>query len=161
MDYCLKLFEVSYLDEATELWNEIIEEANSFPGDTLLTKEQAYNMFSEQTQTVCAVSDGKVMGVYILHPNGIGRLAHIANASFAVKKECRGMGLGRALVLDSIEKAKMNGFLGLQFNAVVASNTGAITLYLKLGFSIIGTIKNGYRLKDGSHRDMLIFLKTW
>lgn len=161
MDFYLKAFGPSYLQEATELWNEIVEDANSFPGDKPLTEEEALKMFSEQTATVCAVAGGRVIGLYILHPNGIGRLAHIANASYAVKKGHRGKGLGRALVLDSLEKAKASGFLGLQFNAVVASNTGAIALYLNLGFIIVGTVKNGYRTKDGGYCDMLIFQKSW
>jgi L-amino acid N-acyltransferase YncA len=161
MEYRLQPFEAANLSEAVEIWNEVIEEGGSFPGDTPLTKEEALLLFSAQTATVCAVANEKVIGLYILHPNGIGRLAHIANASYAVKREYRGMGAGKALVLDSIETAKSNDFHGLQFNAVVARNISAITLYLKLGFTAIGTIKNGFKLKDGSFCDMLIFLKSW
>ena len=65
------------------------------------------------------------------------------------------------MVSDCIERAKNNGFKGLQFNAVVAANYRAINLYLKLGFTVIGTIKGGYRLKDGTYADNLIYSKSW
>lgn len=161
MKFSIKNFEKADLTQATEIWNEIITEANSFPGEKILTQEQAFQLFLDQTETVCAVCDGKIAGLYILHPNGFGRCGHIANASYAVKKEYRGKGIGKALVCDCIERARINGFLGLQFNAVVASNYSAVSLYLKLGFSIIGMIKNGFRLKDNTYCDTIIFLKSW
>lgn len=118
-------------------------------------------MFCAQTQTVCAVADDEVVGVYILHPNNIGRCAHIANASYAVKAAARGQGIGRMLVKDCLLRAKKAGFRGLQFNAVVVTNTTAIALYLKLGFKVLGTVQGGYRDKTGEYRDTLIFLKSW
>lgn len=161
MDILLERYDQRHLDQALAIWNQVVEQGDSFPGDTPLTAPQAHEMFLAQTETVCALAEGQVVGVYILHPNGIGRLSHIANASYAVFRECRGRGLGRRLVEDSLKRAEAHGFSGLQFNAVVSRNIGAIALYLKLGFSVVGTVKNGYRLKDGSFSDMLIMLKTW
>ena len=68
--------------------------------------------------------DGKVVGLYILHPNNVGRCGHIANASYGVSRDCRGRGVGRALVEDSLAACGALGFRLLQFNAVVASNLG-------------------------------------
>ena len=119
-------------------------------------------MFCAQAETVCALDGEDLVGVYILHPNNIGRCSHIANASYAVKKNTPGGGgIGKALVCDCLARAEKDGFTGLQFNAVVSTNYTAICLYLKLGFQIIGTVKNGYRLKDGTYQDTIIFLKSW
>ena len=161
MDIRLILLEPKYLTEATALWNQIIREGSSFPGDTELSLEEAKAMFDAQTATVCALDGEELVGLYILHPNNIGRCGHIANCSYAVKPGRRDKGIGRLLVTDSIARAQHHGFKGLQFNAVVSTNYRAITLYLKLGFTLIGTIKNGYRLADGSFVDTLIFLKSW
>ncbi len=161
MEIILKPLEEKHLEQATALWNQIIREGNSFPGDKELTLEEARAMFEAQTATVCALDGEDVVGLYILHPNNIGRCGHIANSSYAVDDRIRGNGIGRLLVNDSVERARQHGFRGLQFNAVVATNYRAITLYLKLGFKIIGTIKGGYRLKDGSFEDTIIFLKSW
>lgn len=149
------------MQQATEIWNFIVEEANSFPGDQVLCEAEAALMFAQQTETVCALRGDEVVGLYILHPNNIGRCGHIANASFGVKPGYRGQGIGRLLVEDCLKRCQDKGFKGLQFNAVVSTNYPAITLYLKLGFKIIGTIKDGYRLKDNVYVDTLIFLKSW
>ena len=150
-----------YLHDATAIWNEIVAAGESFPGDELLSDEQAWEMFEEQTSSVCALDGDEVVGVYILHPNNIGRCGHIANASYAVKAGARGRGVGRALVEDCLCQAKAHGFRGLQFNAVVSTNTAALKLYIKLGFRVIGTVPGGYRYKDESYRDTLIMIKTW
>jgi len=161
MSIIIRNVEDNNIKEATTIWNEIVEEANSFPGDHILSAVEAKQMFQEQTQANCIYYNDEMAGLYILHPNNIGRCSQIANASYAITKRYRGKGLGKALVLDSIEKAKQNGFIGLQFNAVVSSNTRAIALYIQLGFTIIGTIKNGYRNKDNTYSDTIIFLKSW
>lgn len=161
MDIIMRPLGQAELKQATEIWNLIVEEANSFPGDEILSEKEAGAMFAQQTEAICALNKNEVVGLYILHPNNIGRCSHIANASFGVKKEYRGKGIGRLLVEDCLIQSKINEFKGLQFNAVVATNYAAITLYLKLGFKIIGTIKDGYRLKDNRYVDTLIFLKSW
>lgn len=143
----------------TEIWNSVVEQADSFPGDHPLEAGEAAAMFAAQTRTVVALDGEEVAGLYILHPNNIGRCAQIANASYAVRRDRRGGGIGRRLVTDSLERAKTCGFVGMQYNAVVKSNTPAITLYLKLGFTVLGTVKNGYRLADGSLTDTLIFYR--
>ena len=55
---------------------------------------------------------------------------------------------------DCIEKAHEKGFRILQFNAVVAMNIHARHLYERLGFIQLGTIKGGFRMKDGSFEDI-------
>ncbi|MDV0444139.1 GNAT family N-acetyltransferase [Methanorbis rubei] len=147
-------------DRVTEVWNDIVRDANAFPQETAFTKNEADAFFRSQTATVCAVVNGEVAGFYILHDNNVGRCSHTANASYGVDKKFRGYGVGKILVTDSLTKAKECGYLGLQYNAVIKSNYGAITLYLKLGFNVIGTIPNGYRKNDGTFEDLLIFHKT-
>ncbi len=157
----LRPIEKNDLSQAAAIWNDVVAAGDSFPGDQVLSEAEAWDMFCAQTATVCAVAGDDVVGVYILHPNNIGRCAHIANASYAVKSEARGCGIGRLLVEDCLARAKKSGFRGLQFNAVVVTNTSAIALYLKLGFKVLGTVTGGYRDKSGSYRDTLIFLKSW
>ena len=95
-----------------------------------------------------------LVGLYILHPNNVGRCGHIANASYAVDSRYRGLHLGEALVKDSLEQAKQHGFRILQFNAVVATNSHARHLYERLGFHPLGTIPGGFRLSDGHYEDI-------
>lgn len=68
---------------------------------------------------------GRIYGMYILHPNNVGRCGHICNASYAVDRESRGLHIGEKLVSDCLAQGKAHGYRVLQFNAVVASNVHA------------------------------------
>ena len=140
------------------IWNEVVAAGNAFPQvDGLADDAEATAFFAGQTKCAVAVADGEVAGLYILHPNNIGRCSHVANASYAVDASRRGGGIGRALVLDSLESLEPCGFTGLQFNAVVASNEGARRLYESIGFTRIGMIPGGFRNGAGEFEDMFIY----
>ena len=98
---------------------------------------------------------GEVVGLYILHPNNVGRCGHICNASYAVRRDIRGEHIGEKLVLDCISMAKKKGFGVLQFNAVVASNVHALHLYKRIGFTPLGVIPGGFRMPDGHYEDII------
>lgn len=141
----------------TAIWNEVVEDGRAFPQTDLLSVEDARAFFAEQSYVGVAEVDGQVMGLYILHPNNVGRCGHVANASYAVASAARGLGLGRALVEDSLHQLAPHGFRGLQFNAVVASNVGAMGLYESLGFARIGMIPEGFLNKAGEYEDIYIY----
>ncbi len=100
------------------------------------------------------------MGLYILHPNNIGRCGHICNASYAVSSDARGRQIGRKLVEDSLIQAKHHNFRIMQFNAVVAGNTRARRLYESLGFVPLGSIPEGFLMKDGHFEDIVLYYKN-
>lgn len=134
-----------------DIWNEVVEDGIAFPQEELLTQESGKKFFG--AQTYCGVAEdtdtGKVYGLYILHPNNVGRCGHIANASYAVSTRSRGLHIGEKLVTDCLKQAKECGFGVMQFNAVVESNIHARHLYERLGFIQLGTIEKGFRMKDG------------
>lgn len=135
------------LPEMISIWNEIVEEGNAFPQEEALTLKTGFAFFNSQSHVGVAF-DGEILGLYILHPNNVGRCSHIANASYAVSSKARGKHIGQKLVSDSIEKAKELDFLILQFNAVVEDNLSARHLYEKLGFKQLGVIPKGFRLDN-------------
>ena len=131
------------------IWNEVVEEGIAFPQEEPLTEESGRAFFAAQTVSAVAKENGTVFGLYILHPNNVGRCSHIANASYAVSSRSRGKHIGELLVKDCLSQAKKCGFGILQFNAVVESNVHARHLYERLGFVQLGTIPHGFRMKDG------------
>ena len=145
------------IPQMVEIWNEVVEEGNAFPQENPLSKEEAASFFSSQTLSSVAVENGRITGLYILHPNNVGRCGHLANASYAVSRDARGRHIGEALVRDSLSEGRRLGFRVLQFNAVVKSNKAARALYRKLGFVELGTVPGGFRRKDGSWEDLLLF----
>ena len=94
---------------------------------------------------VVAVSDeGAVLGSAKMGPNRPGRGSHIATASFMVAPAAQGRGIGHALGVEAIRWAREQGYLGMQFNAVVETNTAAVHLWQSLGFVIMTTIPEAY-----------------
>ena len=151
-------YDIKYIKEVLKIWNETIEEGIYFPQiETLSNEEEAHKYFSTQDYTGIAIDNDKVFGVYILHPNNIGRCGHISNASYAVNKESRGKGIGEALVRDSMKQSKKLGYKILQFNAVVISNINAHKLYEKIGFNKIGIVKKGYMNKNNEYEDIVLY----
>lgn len=147
------------IDAMTEIWNEVVEDGIAFPQLEKLTHESGSNFFA--SQTFCGVAEneanGKIYGLYIMHPNNVGRCGHIANASFAVASSSRGMHIGEKLVTHCLKQAASESFKLMQFNAVVAGNIHARHLYERLGFKLVGTIPDGFLLKDGTYSDICIY----
>lgn len=145
------------IQEMIRIWNEVVEEGTAFPQEEYLDPESGRDFFSAQSYTGVAEADGKIVGLYILHPNNIGRCGHICNASYAVASGVRGRHIGEKLVLDCLQKGKELGFSVLQFNAVVESNIHARHLYERLGFKQLGTIPRGFRMKDGHYENICLY----
>ncbi len=155
MQVTIRKYEQSDIIDMIDIWNEIVREGIAFPQEDILTEQTGKEFFAEQTYCGVAVNkEEKILGLYILHPNNIGRCGHICNASFAVSSQSRGLHIGEKLVTDCLKQGKKHGFGVLQFNAVVATNIHARHLYERLGFVQLGTIPNGFRMKDGSFRDI-------
>ena len=148
-------FKEKDLKSMVRIWNEIVEDGIAFPQEELLDENSGRVFFS--SQSFCGVAeddDGSIQGLYILHPNNVGRCGHICNASYAVSSVFRGRHIGEKLVIDCMEKAKQLGFSILQFNAVVETNIHARHLYERLGFHQLGVIPKGFRMKDGNFENI-------
>lgn len=154
MEITVEKYSQADLLEMIKIWNEVVVDGIAFPQEELLDEASGREFFASQTYCAIAKYNGKVTGLYILHPNNVGRCGHICNASYAVSKESRGLHIGEKLVIDCLEQARKHGFGVLQFNAVVESNIHARHLYERLGFIQLGTIPKGFRMKDGSYENI-------
>ena len=153
----IRRYEEKDKNEAMAIWNTVVREGIAFPQDEELTDDTADTFFMSQSYTGIAVDSeaNEIVGLYILHPNNVGRCGHICNTSYAVKEGKRGLHIGEQLVKDSLKTGASRGFRILQFNAVVATNIHALHLYERLGFSQLGIIPQGFRMKDG-HYEVII-----
>ena len=142
------------LTEMIKIWNAVVEEGIAFPQEEALERSSGMEFFASQSYCGVAEDNGVIVGLYILHPNNVGRCGHLCNASYAVDAEYRGKHIGEALVKDCLLNAKRLGFGVLQFNAVVESNVHARHLYERLGFTQLGTIPKGFRMKDGRYENI-------
>ena len=151
----IREYHANDLKHMIDIWNEVVNEGIAFPQEELLNDQTGEQFFSSQSYCGVAVDENNiVLGLYILHPNNVGRCSHICNASYVVSSFCRGQHIGEKLVKDCIQNAKRIGYRILQFNAVVETNIHARHLYERIGFSQLGVIPNGFRMKDGHYENI-------
>lgn len=156
MTIVVRKYEDKDLASMIDIWNQVVIDGIAFPQEECLDEVTGKEFFESQTYTGVAVNSdtNEVVGLYILHPNNVGRCGHICNASYAVKKDVRGLHIGEKLVMDCLKMGKECGYGVLQFNAVVATNIHARHLYERLGFKQLGTIPKGFKMIDGHYEDI-------
>lgn len=155
MNVIIRKYENRDIEEMVKIWNGVVEDGVAFPQQEKLDNVSGADFFA--AQSYCGVAEdesGNVLGLYILHPNNVGRCGHISNASYAVASGSRGLHIGEKLVRDSLKQAGRLGFRVMKFNAVVSSNTHARHLYERIGFKQLGTIPGGFLLKSGEYEDI-------
>ncbi len=120
-------------------------ETYAYPDD--LTSERARDLWVERPPGLTVVYDvaGDVLGSAKVGPNRPGRGDHVGTASFMVAPEAQGRGVGRALATWAVDWHREQGYAGIQFNAVVETNTAAVALWQDLGFTIVGTVPGAFR----------------
>lgn len=112
MEIIVRAWEERDIPDMVRIWNEVVEEGIAFPQEELLTIQSGTEFFASQTYNGVAADQetGRVLGLYILHPNNVGRCGHICNASYAVSGGSRGLHIGEKLVLDCLSQGRVHGY---------------------------------------------------
>jgi ribosomal protein S18 acetylase RimI-like enzyme len=133
------------LDAMWDIFQSVVATGETLPFAGDFSRE-TFNShwFGTQTSYV-AVIDLQVLGMYKLGPNYPGHGSHVASATYLVSPSAQGKGIGCALVMHSLDQAQNQGFMAMQFNYVVSTNTVAVELYKKLGFAIVGRLPKAFR----------------
>ncbi|MFI0720769.1 GNAT family N-acetyltransferase [Streptomyces sp. NPDC021224] len=145
----VRVFEQEDWAEVWPIVREVVRAADTFTYDPAMSETEARHGWIEPGDasglTVVAVTEhGQVVGTAKMGRNRPGPGAHVATASFMVAADARGRGVGRHLCGYSLDWARRNGYAGVQFNAVAASNLSAVHLYESLGFTIVGTVPGAF-----------------
>lgn len=138
-------------EDVIEIAQELVRSGDTYAYDPHISDDDlwAYWVPANAGDGFVATLDGEVVGMFVIRPNHPGPGAHVANASYAVRADKRGLGLGRAMGEASLSAARQLGYVSMQFNIVVSTNQAAVRLWLSLGFRIIGTVPGGFRLPNG------------
>jgi len=133
-------------------------ETYGFPRD--ISKEQAHKLWMElPRQTYVLEEDGKILGTYYLKSNQEGPGDHVCNCGYMVSSSARGRGLAITMCEHSQEMAKSIGYKAMQFNFVASSNEGAVRLWTKQGFDIVGRIPKAFNHPSKGFVDALVMYK--
>ncbi len=118
-------------------------ETYALPSDW--SKDEALDYWcNDDRHTFVAECDGVILGTYYLKTNAMGGLSHIANCGYVTGYKARGRGVASQMCEHSLLKACEFGYKAMQYNCVVATNSGAIRLWQRWGFDIVGTLPKAF-----------------
>ncbi len=126
----------------------IFRAGETYAVPTEISEEDARRLWTGDAKRVFVAEDSgaeQVFGTYYLKPNYGGPGAHVCNCGYAVSAEARGRGVATLMCEHSQREAVRQGFRAMQFNLVAASNEGAVRLWKKMGFDVVGTLPGAFR----------------
>jgi ribosomal protein S18 acetylase RimI-like enzyme len=135
-------------------------ETYAFPRD--VGEEDARRKWTSPPHEVFVAEDpetGEILGTYFLKPNHEGPGAHVCNCGYAVSARARGRGIASLMCEHSQQQAVLRGFRAMQFNLVAASNAGAVRLWTRLGFEIVGTLPGAFHHPRAGFVDAHVMFK--
>lgn len=148
----------------TQIWS-IIEKV-FLAGETYayfpdITEQEAHKVWIETPQETYIVKDSsnKIIGTYYIKPNQPGLGSHVCNCGYIVSENARGQGVASTMCQHSQQRAIKIGFRAMQYNLVVSTNEGAIRLWERLGFQVIGTLPKAFKSKSKGFVDAIVMYK--
>ncbi len=134
-------------------------ETYAFPRD--ISEEEAHKAWiSLPKVTYVAVDDNDIIqGTYYIKKNQPGQGDHICNCGYIVSERARKQGIASMMCEHSQREAVALGFRAMQYNLVVSTNSGAVRLWKKLGFDVIGTIPEAFHHPTQGYVDAFVMYK--
>jgi ribosomal protein S18 acetylase RimI-like enzyme len=112
------------------------------------------NLAQDIPQFVAVTSHHNVIGWCDITPHQLEGFSHCGHLGMGVRQDYRGRGIGRALIVATIEKARQQGLERIELE-VFASNMPAIQLYKKVGFVSEGTKRRARKI-DAAYDDIFV-----
>ena len=147
-------------EEMYLIFKEVIKKGDTYVFSPSTTKEEAYSYwFGKGIESFVVEDNGKIVGMYKIIANQIDLGSHVANASFMVSSKEQGKGIGKTMGEHCLKTAKEKGFKAMQFNFVVSTNYGAVKLWEKLGFEIVGTLPKAFKHMELGYVDAYVMYR--
>ncbi|WP_391118082.1 GNAT family N-acetyltransferase [Psychrobacillus sp. L3] len=126
-----------------KLLTRLIKEA--YPLDLLLLADPSETLvkkYVERGECYIAEQNGEIIGVYVLLSTSPETVELV---NLAVAEQHQAKGIGKALVLNAIEKAKHHGYKMIEVGTG-NSSIGQLALYQKCGFRITGVDRDFFTI---------------
>ena len=133
-------------DAIWRIFHEVVStgETYAYPPETTRAQALAW-WFPPGGWTFVALADDRIVGTYVMKANQPGQGSHVANCGYMVALDASGRGIGEAMCRHSLSEARRRGFRAMQFNFVVSTNTRAVSLWQRCGFTVVGTVPQAFR----------------
>ncbi|WP_338548528.1 GNAT family N-acetyltransferase [Roseovarius phycicola] len=150
-------------DNRDALWpilRDVIRPGDTYAIDPGISREDILHLRCDMpAASYVAERDGEILGTYYIKTNQQGGGAHVCNCGYITAPAAQGQGIARAMCVHSQTAARDLGYEAMQFNFVVASNVGAIALWIKLGFETVGRLPRAFRHPEQGLVDALVMFK--
>ena len=148
-----------------EVWRilePVFRAGESYAYATDITEEQAKAVWIDAPQaTYVALNPvGEVLGTFYIKPNQPALGAHVCNCGYVVGENARGQGVAAQMCDFSQIEAVRLGFKAMQYNLVASTNTGAVALWQRQGFAIVGTLPKAFQHQRLGLVDAHVMFKT-
>lgn len=142
------------------IFHAVVSAGDTYAYEPDTSKQEAMDIWlAKPRKTFVAEDEGQVYGTYYLKTNQDGPGKHVCNCGYMVAAQARGRGLATTMCEHSQTIAKELGYQAMQFNFVAASNTAAVGLWLKLGFSEVGRLPGAFQHPRLGMVDALVMYK--
>jgi GNAT superfamily N-acetyltransferase len=133
-------------------------ETYAYPRD--ITKEEGKKLWMDMPRkTFVAEREEGILGTYYIKTNQAGPGSHVCNCGYMVTPISRGKGVATAMCEHSQQIALELGYEAMQFNLVASTNKGAVRLWLKLGFDIVGRLPRAFKHPSKGNVDAFVMYK--
>lgn len=139
----------------------VFRAGETYAFSTDISETEAHHVWIETPlATFVAVDEnGEITGTYYIKPNQPGLGSHVCNCGYIVAGKARGKGIASSMCEHSQVEAVTRGFRAMQYNLVVATNEGAIRLWKKHGFDVIGRLPKAFRHARRGFVDAFVMYK--
>ncbi|WP_377512935.1 GNAT family N-acetyltransferase [Octadecabacter sp. R77987] len=134
-------------DDWPAIWallKPVFRAGDTYAIDQDIAQDAARALWMDAPAQTYVCEDGALLGTYYIKRNHAGRARHVCNCGYVTAAAAQGRGVATQMCVHSQTAARALGFTAMQFNLVLASNSGALRLWQRLGFDIVGTLPRAF-----------------
>jgi ribosomal protein S18 acetylase RimI-like enzyme len=162
----LEMIEIRTFEEAdwSAVWaliEPVFRAGETYTFSPDITREEAHHVWIEMPAAVFVAHDDRqvILGTYYIKPNQPGLGAHVCNCGYIVAETARGKGIASQMCEHSQREAVLRGFRAMQYNLVVSTNVGAVRLWERHGFDVVGRLPEAFHHPRRGYVDALVMYK--
>ena len=150
----------SDFEDIWPIFHEIVSAGETYAYPPNTTKQEAKRLWMQLPRKTYVAEDmDGIAGSYYIKTNQEGPGSHVCNCGYMVSSKAQGKGVATSMCRHSQEVAIELGYKAMQFNFVAESNDGAVRLWKKLGFDIVGRLPGAFKHPAQGYIDALVMYK--